>query len=291
METDMGTGNRELPESRLYTFIDEPREYALYFLEGQKLIQELALLHAIQGPGFAYFRDVVLSVQPMIALIKHGEQFGFYIDSRDPYFRLKLETGHHGDTRSVLIPETFREFPEAVEGIVRLQKIAPGRPPYESILEADRLPLREIVNRVLRDSYQVRCAVLISQQSDQSAMLHQLPPIPGKEDYELSQEAVDGRRAETAGALSGFFAKALHHPDEIHEALAGLGWRLLAQRPVRLRCNCSRERMVRGLQTLTRADRDSLLRPGEESVETICEYCKSRYRISRRELEDTPSVH
>ena len=31
-----------LPDSRLYTFIDEPREYALYFLEGQKLIQELA---------------------------------------------------------------------------------------------------------------------------------------------------------------------------------------------------------------------------------------------------------
>ncbi len=73
----------QIPESRLYTFIDAPREFVMYFLEGQLLIQELALLHSIQRSGFAYFRDVVLSVQPMIALLKQGEQFGFYIDSEE----------------------------------------------------------------------------------------------------------------------------------------------------------------------------------------------------------------
>ena len=52
----------EIPESRLYTFMDETREFALTFLEGQRLIHDLALLHAIQGPGFAYFRDVLLRV-------------------------------------------------------------------------------------------------------------------------------------------------------------------------------------------------------------------------------------
>ena len=77
-----------LPDSRLYTFLDEQREFALYFLEGQRLIHDLVLTHAVQGPGFAYFRDAVLSVQPMISLIKRGEQIGFYIDSEDPYFRL-----------------------------------------------------------------------------------------------------------------------------------------------------------------------------------------------------------
>ena len=35
--------SESLPESRLYTFIDHAREYALYFLEGQRLIRELAL--------------------------------------------------------------------------------------------------------------------------------------------------------------------------------------------------------------------------------------------------------
>ncbi len=39
------------PDSRLYTFIDESREFVLYFLEGQTLVQELALLHPIQRAG------------------------------------------------------------------------------------------------------------------------------------------------------------------------------------------------------------------------------------------------
>ena len=66
---------------RLYTFVDRRREFALYFLEGQRLIHDLALIHPVRGAGFAYFRDAVLSVQPMIALLKPGEQLGFYIDS------------------------------------------------------------------------------------------------------------------------------------------------------------------------------------------------------------------
>ena len=41
------------PESRLYTFVDRSREFVLYFLEGQSLIQELALLHPIRRAGFA----------------------------------------------------------------------------------------------------------------------------------------------------------------------------------------------------------------------------------------------
>ena len=98
----MSTDATALPESRLYTFIDEPREFALYFLEGQRLIHDLAVVHAIRGDGFAYFRDTVLSVQPMIALLKGGEQFGFYIDSEQPYFRLKIEAAHGGATRCAL---------------------------------------------------------------------------------------------------------------------------------------------------------------------------------------------
>ena len=62
------------PDSYLYTFVDEAREFALYFLEGQRLIQDLALLHPIRRAGFAYFRDVVLSVQPMIALLGSSSQ-------------------------------------------------------------------------------------------------------------------------------------------------------------------------------------------------------------------------
>jgi molecular chaperone Hsp33 len=273
------------PESRLYTLIDDSREFALYFLEGQGLIQDVALLHPIHGTGFAYFRDVILSVQPMIALLKHGEQFGFYIDSAEPYFRLKIETAHHGSTRCMLLPEDLRQFPEAMRGLVRLHKLFPKSPPYESVLRVEGLPLREIVNRVLHDSYQVNCAMMLSQVSDQSMLLHQLPPLPGKDEYEYSPEAVRERRRGIRSSVREIFARALHEEAEIEAAFARIGFRLLAHRPMRFRCSCSRAGMVENLRPVYQQEGDGLFEPGAHDLQVVCEYCKSRYRIARAELD------
>ena len=205
------------PESHLYTFVDEAREFALYFLEGQRLIHDLALLHPIRRAGFAYFRDVVLSVQPMIALLKHGEQLGFYIDSVEPFFRLKIETSHGGATRCALFPEEFQEFPAAMTGTVRVLKLFPDNvAPYESVLEIDALPLREIVNRVLAESYQVHAGIVVSQESDQSLMLLRLPPLAGDgEESRPSPTAADPRRQELERALGRILARGLHDLEEI----------------------------------------------------------------------------
>ena len=275
-----------LPDSRLYTFVDEVREFALYFLEGQRLIRDLALLHAIHGEGFAYFRDVVLSIQPMIAFLKPGEQLGFYIDSEDPFFRLKIETGHHGAMRSALLPAEFGKFPETVSGMVRVQKIFPNnRLPYESVLEVKEMPLREIVNRVLTHSYQVNSAVIVSSRSDQSVMLSQLPPLPGGSEYEYSPDAVKKRGERVASEIEAIFQRALLVPEEIETAFAEIGFELLAGRPIRFQCGCSRERVVENLSLLGQADRAELFAPGEDDLEVICEYCKSKYTISRGDLE------
>lgn len=273
-----------IPESRLYTLIDDAREFALYFLEGQRLIQDVALLHPIRRNGFAYFRDVVLSVQPMVAFLKHGEQFGFYIDSAEPYFRLKIETAHHGSTRCMLLPEELQEFPEALRGLVRVQKLYPDNPPYESVLKVEGLPLREIVNRVLDDSYQVNCAMMLSEVSDQSVLLHQLPPLPGKDEYEFSSEAVRARREGIRSAVRRIFAKALHRRAEVDREFAGIGFRLLAHRPMRFRCSCSRRRMIENVLPVYRREGESLFDPGADDLEVICEYCKTRYRIRRTDL-------
>jgi molecular chaperone Hsp33 len=274
-----------LPDSRLYTFLDEQREFALYFLEGQRLIHDVVLTHAIQGPGFAYFRDAVLSVQPMISLIKRDEQIGFYIDSEDPYFRLKIETGHDGDVRCVLIPEQFREFPAAMHGFVRVLKLFPfDRPPYESVIRADGLALRDIVNRVLRDSYQVHCATMVSEVSDQSAMLHQLPPLPGRDDYDFSIDAVRARRDRIGDDVQEVFARGLLEAAEIREAFAAIGWRCISDRTIQLRCSCSRARMVDNVRLVYAREGDTLFDPGQNALEIVCEYCKSKYLIAREEL-------
>ena len=111
-----------LPESRIYTCVDESRSYALHFLEGQKLVQDMALMHQLYGSGFAFFRKICLTVQPMLCLLKQGEYFGFYLDSDEPYFRLKIELTAGGAIRAMLLPEGFQEFPEKVSGTMRLKQ-------------------------------------------------------------------------------------------------------------------------------------------------------------------------
>jgi len=274
-----------LPDSRLYTFIDRSKEFALAFFEGQRLIHDLALIHPIRGKGFAYFRDVVLSVQPMISLLKAGEQFGFYIDSTEPRFRLKIETEQAGDTRCALVPESFSEFPGALQGIVRLLKLFPGnRPPYESVLEAKGLALREIVNRILTESFQTPSAVRLSGRSDQSLMLHRLPPLSDHDTYDYSPKAVRERRDELREGLDAIMDRGLTAPEELREAFAGIGFRLLASRPVRFRCNCSHQRMLNNVMLLGEDAVRGLFEPDQESLEITCDYCKTAYRLTREEL-------
>lgn len=272
-----------LPESRLYTFIDGDRRFALYFLEGQKLIHDLALTHNVRGDGFAWFRDVVLSFQPMIGLLKHGEQFGLYIDSEQPFFRLKIEAAHGGATRCALHPGEFSEFPETMHGLVRCQKLFPGnKAPYLSVLKVEGEPLGSIVNRVLDESYQVHSRVQLSAGSDQSTMLHQLPPL--KDEYEYSEVALASRRTGLKDRLQELLGKGHTGRDEIVAAFAGIEFRYLADRPVRFACSCSRERVIKSLNSLGEQDRKDLFEPHLDTLETICEYCKATYEIRRGDL-------
>ena len=278
------------PDSYLYTFVDREREFALYFLEGQRLIYDLALLHPIQGAGFAYFRDVVLSVQPMISLLKHGEQFGFYIDSAEPFFRLKIETSHHGATRCTLVPEEFQEFPAAMRGMVRLVKIFPNNvAPYGSVIEVEALPLREIVNRVLAESYQVQAGVVVSQASDQSLMLLRLPPPTGDVEDSQAQVAIGPRQQGMEQELERIFSRGLHDREEIEAAFVEIGFELLARRQISFYCACSLPRMIENIRLAVGEDFERLFDPDQHGLDITCEYCKSRYSVTRQDLRQAPN--
>jgi hypothetical protein len=143
----------ELPESRLYTFIDDPHEFTLYFLEGQRLIQDVALLHPIRRTGFAYFRDVVLSIQPMIALLKPGSSSASTSTPPSLTSGSRSRSAITGPRAACELPEEFQEFPEAMSGLVRVHKLFPrNHPPYESVLKVEGLPLKEIVQDQLEAS-------------------------------------------------------------------------------------------------------------------------------------------
>ena len=154
-----------LVESNLYSFLDEKNKFILHFLDGQKLIHDLAIINNLKGKGFAFFRDAVLMFQPMIAFLKPSEGYGFYVDSKDPYFMLKIETNSIGNMRTLLMPEEFEDFPEHITGISRLTKISgkKGINQYTTLIELNSVGLGDVANKIIKDSYQVDAKVFLSE--------------------------------------------------------------------------------------------------------------------------------
>lgn len=274
-----------LNPSRLYSFLDSKNGFAVHILDGQKLIQDLVLLHPMNGSAFAYFRDTVLGFIPMIAFLKPGDGLGIYVDSENPYFRLKIETNHAGHTRTLLLPEDFNKFPMKITGEARVTKQFPGNgAPYSSVIAFDEIEPRELTNQVIRVSYQVSAETVVSEASDQSLLLVKLPPARVDSLYEDKTPSLAQYLKDKRGFFHAIFDD--HHNDvkEMVGAFEKGPFAYLSSRQVGLFCPCSQETMEHNLRMLYAQDPDGLFE-GEASLETRCDYCKKTYVVKREDLE------
>jgi molecular chaperone Hsp33 len=255
----------------------------VHFLEGQKLIHDLVLLHPMQGSGFAYFRDTFLGLLPIVFFLKPGESLGIYLDCEDPYFRLKIETNSAGHTRTLLLPEDFNEFPMRLSGQVRVTKIFPsGKLPYTSMIELKEVPSKDVINRIFAETYQTDTEVLVSEASDQSVMVTKLPPMNSRlqgQDSVSRQQFMAAHRP----FLLDVFAQALTDIEAIVKRFEDQGFSYLGSRQIDFFCPCSQERMVMNLRGLYAADLDSLFSDQNE-IEIACDYCRKRYVITRSDV-------
>ena len=271
-----------LAVSRLYSFLDHKNGVNLHFLEGQKLIHDLVLLHPMQGNGFAYFRDTFLGLMPIVFFLKPGESLGIYIDSEDPYFRLKIETNSAGHTRTLLLPENFNVFPNKVTGKVRISKIASSSTPYTSMLELRDVHSEEIMNQILNESYQTNSEVIIGRQSDQSILVTKLPPLNGNV---LVDETVS--RKEYIQKNQQFFHDVFEMAsDDIEKIVAKFedhGLAYLGSRQLDFFCPCSQERMVLNLRGLYSHDINELFHEND-TLEIKCDYCRKEYHVSKADV-------
>ena len=276
-----------LPESRLYSFIDQKEGFTLHFLEGQKLINDLAIIHQIIGGGFQYFRDAILSFQPMISFLKPGEGLGVYIDSEEPYFRLKIEMSEQGQMRTLLLPEEFNAFPEKITGKCRIVKLLPGElQPYTSIINLDDVDFHQVVNRILEQSYQSNSEVFLSQESDQSIMLMKLPEInvnKVKTNYIMS---IEQYWKNIEAKTNKLYESGTTEQKDIQMHFENEGMLYLGSKEIKFKCSCSRERMYDGIRSLVWSSGiDAIFDPGEKTIETRCDYCKTSYLMTREEFE------
>jgi molecular chaperone Hsp33 len=272
-----------LNNSRLLSFIDKNNEFTINFVEGQKLIQDLAFIHNLKGDGFAYFRDSVLSFIPLITLLKLNENLGLYIDSKSPYFLLKIEMSEHGHFRTLLLPETFEKFPKTLSGDGRLSKISVGQSsPYTSIIDINGLSFIEVVNNILQNSYQIKGRVIISDEADQAAFIMQLPRKNwDKQEQSEAPKEIGEFLTEVDPLLKNLFSKGTNDESEVIKYFEKQDYTLLNAKDLIFKCSCSYERMVSGVDSLLNTTSIDELFKEDDSIETRCDYCKTYYQISK----------
>ena len=282
-----------LPTSRLHTFIDSAHDQAVHFLEGQKLVEDLALARAYPPETLSWLRTAVLSVLPMISFLKRDEELGFYIDATDPKFLVKIETRFDGTIRAMHAGSVPPGTPATsrVRGVCRVVKFSPGEAtPYSSIVDFTRATIDEIVNDTLRRSFQFSSRVVIARESDQSLMLSRLPALDASRHESRKAPERDNRRglepdeyfSARIADFTGIIERGLTGEDEIIAAFAALGLKHLASRDVVFRCSCSRDRFVATLRSLVATGQDPF--DGDPSIEAVCDYCGTRHEISREDV-------
>ena len=75
-------------------------------------------------------------------------------------------------------------------------------------------------------------------------------------------------------------------PEEILEDILGhFGYEELEKKPVRFRCDCSREKIALALAGLSKYDLLDLM-VAQKEVEVRCDYCGTTYSFSRDELKE-----
>jgi molecular chaperone Hsp33 len=277
-----------LPESRLYSFIDQKEGFTVNFFEGQKLIHDLAIIHNVVGGGFQYFRDAILSLQPMISFLKPGEGLGIYIDSEVPYFRLKIEMSDQGQMRTLLLPEDFNQFPKTIEGRCRIVKLSPGeQQPYTSIIQLENIDFHQVVNKILSESYQVNSEIFLSQASDQSLMIMKLPEINVNKiqtNYVLS---IDEYWKKLEKKTQDLYDSGTTEQSDIEAHFESFGLLYLGSREIKFKCTCSRQRMFEGVRSIVLSSGiNTVFEPHEKHIETKCDYCKTSYLLMKEEFQN-----
>lgn len=273
-----------LATSRLYSFLDHKNGFNVHFLEGQKLIHDLVLLHPMQPSGFSYFRDTFLGLLPIIFFLKPGESLGLYIDSEEPYFRLKIETNSAGHTRTLLLPEEFNLFPMKITGKVRVTKIFQSNAqPYTSVIELNGVETKDVINNIFKESYQTNSEVVVSDISDQSVMITKLPPVNVNSNID---ETVSRKEfiKKHKNFFHDVFESATDDIEKIVKMFEDRDFAYMGSRQVDFYCPCSKDRMVLNLRGLYAGDIDELFE-NKPSIEIKCDYCRKVYDITKAEIQ------
>ncbi|CAM9824856.1 unnamed protein product [Chrysoparadoxa australica] len=156
--------------------------------------------------------------------------------------------------RTLLLPDSFDQFPEVLKGEGRVSKISVGmNTPYTSIIDINGLSFKQVVNQILKDSYQIKGKVIVSEKSDQSFFVMQLPRKNWDKENPIPEPDFDSFLSSVTPIVEELFSKGTTDEDEIKDYFEAKNLTYLTGKDLDFKCSCSYERMVLGIQSLLKS--------------------------------------
>lgn len=266
-------------QSKMYTFLDSTRQFSVSFFSGEKYVSDVLALQTLSPNAQDFYRQSLLGIQLLTAFLKPGEELGVYIDSEDPYFRMKIETTEQGRCRALLLPENFSDFPEKINGNCRVNKFSKqNQTPYTSILKLENDNFTGLLEKLFSQSYQLDCHFEIGGiGNNQSLLIQKLPRI----DYKKEKTAENDKPLKSfvkEHDFSAFFKLSEGSEFKIISAGEAMNLTYLTSKVVEFKCNCSKDRFVDSLYSIANGKINELF-GDDESLEVKCDYCKKAYTI------------
>jgi molecular chaperone Hsp33 len=165
---------------------------------------------------------------------------------------------------------------------------------YQGITPLEGATLSDIAHTYFRQSEQLQTAIRLAAfdpatpnppKRAAALMIQRLPPDADAFDADVDWEE-EWRRAVilmSSVTPAELLAPDLAAPAVLYRLFHEDGIRIFRPRPLRYRCRCSSDRVMRMLHGLARSDRHAL---SENGVITVtCEFCKAVYRASDKDLD------
>ncbi len=245
-------------KDNLYTYLDNIHNLAIHLFKGEEFVTELLATHGVSAEAQPLVKELILSLQSLIVFLKDKESLGVYIDSHDPKFTFKLESNGHGHSRILILPENFNDLKKVLSGNCQLTKFSPPENiPYTSLIDFKNKQAYEILNDIFNQSYQMDTYFVFKDEYD-FLLIHKLP---GSDDDLKLEEFVKNNIFD------------LDNADK---------FQFLSSKKVSFQCNCSKERFIQRIKSLS--NKQELI--NEAPLEIKCDYCKKEYSLSAKDLTD-----
>jgi len=260
------------------------------------LVREASRLHATSPTASAALGRALTGGLLMGTLLKRGQRIALKFEGNGPLKRIVVEADNEGTARGfVAVPEADVPSKEGKldvsgllgnEGTLTVAKDVGLKEPYRGIVKLHTGEIAEDIAYYFLESEQIPSAVglgvFVEPDGTVSAaggfLIQTIPPV--------EEGLVDRIIANLQGIpfVTQMIREGKSPEDMLARVFSDIPYHVLGKQDLSLRCTCSKEKVEKALVALG-GDELRKFTAEHEETDVTCEYCRTKYRFIRKELE------